>query len=483
MSAPVVHDAIAVGAGPFNLGFAALAGPAGLDVVVLEGRDAPQWHPGMMLAGTHLQVPFLADLVSLADPTHPLSFLAFLKDAGRIYPFYIREDFYALRSEYAKYLAWAAERLPVRYAHRVTDIGHDGTAYLVTAHTPDGPRTLAARNLLLGTGTEPQMPDAVPGTLRSDPRVVHSSGYLPARERLLAAQRIAVVGSGQSAAEVFDDLLAGAGKDRHVEWLTRSPRFFPLEYTKPTLEMTSPDYIDHFTALPQSVRDRLGAEHQGLYKGVNADLLNSIYDRLYAASVDGPAPATLRTATALEDIRESSRSGDQRERGGHTDHSGRLVLTLRHGEDGGIQETEVDAVVLATGYGYRQPDFLAGVEERLSRLPDGRWDVDRGYGIGRHGDVFVQNAELHTHGFTAPDLGMGAYRNSVLVNRLCGREHYVVECRIAFQEFGTPGSHATFDPAADAAGHTAAAAESNVANPADVLTQTTPPTDLQEALR
>ncbi|WP_313818333.1 SidA/IucD/PvdA family monooxygenase [Citricoccus sp.] len=452
-TAPIVHDAIAIGAGPFNLGFAALAGPAGLDVVVLEARDAPQWHPGMMLAGTHLQVPFLADLVSLADPTHPLSFLAFLKDAGRLYPFYIREDFYALRSEYAKYLAWAAERLPVRYGHRVTDIQHDGTAYRVTAHTPDGPHTLAARNLVLGTGTEPQMPDAVPGTWHSDPRVVHSSGYLPARERLLTAERVAVVGSGQSAAEVFDDLLAGAGEHRHVEWLTRSPRFFPLEYTKPTLEMTSPDYIDHFTALPQSARDRLGAKHLGLYKGVNADLLNSIYDRLYAASVDGPAPATLRTATALEGLRE---------------RDGRMVLSLRHGEDGGLHETEVDAVVLATGYAYRQPDFLAGVEDRLSRLPDGRWDVDRGYGIGRHGDVFVQNAELHTHGFTAPDLGMGAYRNSVLVNRLCGREQYVVERRIAFQEFGTPGSHATFDPGADAAGASA---------------QTIPSADLQEALR
>ncbi|MFC7401783.1 lysine N(6)-hydroxylase/L-ornithine N(5)-oxygenase family protein [Citricoccus sp. GCM10030269] len=443
MSAPVVHDAIAIGAGPFNLGLAALAGPAGVDVVVLESRDSPQWHPGMMLAGTRLQVPFLADLVSLAEPTHPLSFLAFLKDAGRIYPFYIREDFYALRSEYAKYLAWAAEQLPVRYGHRVTDIQHDGTAYRVTALTPEGPTTLAARNLVLGTGTEPLMPDAVPGTLRSDPRVVHSSGYLPARERLLAAQRIAVVGSGQSAAEVFDDLLTGAGEHRHVQWLTRSPRFFPLEYTKPTLEMTSPDYIDHFTALPQSVRDRLGAEHQGLYKGVNAELLNSIYDRLYAASVHGPAPATLRTATALEGVRESTKPGESAAPGGH---SGRLVLSLRHGDDDGLHETEVDAVVLATGYGYRQPDFLAGVEERLSRLPDGRWDVDRGYGIGVHGDVFVQNAELHTHGFTAPDLGMGAYRNSVLVNRLCGREHYVVERRIAFQEFGTPGGHPTFDP-------------------------------------
>ncbi|NUL45553.1 SidA/IucD/PvdA family monooxygenase [Cellulosimicrobium funkei] len=420
-----VHDAIAIGAGPFNLGFAALAGPAGLDTVVLERKDGPEWHPGMMLAGTHLQVPFLADLVTLADPTHPLSFLAFLKQAGRIYPFYIREDVYALRSEYAKYLAWAAGQLPVRYGHEVTGIVHDGSAYRVTARTVDGERTFAGRHLVFGTGTEPVMPDAVPVALRSDPRVVHSAGYLPARQRLAEARRIAVVGSGQSAAEVVTDLLAGAGEERHVQWVTRSPRFFPLEYTKPTLEMTSPDYIDHFTALLQQDRDRLGAGHRGLYKGVNAELLNRIYDQLYEASVHGPAPATLRTATALEGLR------------GENDG---LVLTLRHTEDGGVHRTEVDAVVLATGYGYREPEFTAGIEDRLRRLPDGRWDVDRGYGIGRHGDVFVQNAELHTHGFTAPDLGMGAHRNSVLVNRIARAEVYAVERRIAFQEFGTPGS-------------------------------------------
>ncbi|MGD6979007.1 MULTISPECIES: lysine N(6)-hydroxylase/L-ornithine N(5)-oxygenase family protein [Citricoccus] len=419
------HDVIAVGAGPFNLGFAALAVPAGLDTVVLESREGPQWHPGMMLEGTHLQVPFLADLVTLADPTHPLSFLAFLKESGRLYPFYIREDFHALRSEYSRYLAWAAHRLPVRYGHRVVAVEHDGDAYLVTAHTPDGPRTLRGRNLVLGTGTDPLLPDAVPAALREDPRVVHSSGYLPARERLAKAGRIAVVGSGQSAAEVFADLLGRPGDHRHVEWLTRSPRFFPLEYTKPTLEMTSPDYVDHFTSLPQQVRDRLGASHAPLYKGVNAELLDRIYDMLYEASVHGPAPATLRTSTALEDVREDA---------------GRLRLTLRHADDGGVHGTTVDALVLATGYGYREPRFLQGIEDRLSRLPDGRWDVDRGYGIGVHGDVFVQNAELHTHGFTAPDLGMGAYRNSVLVNRLAGRDHYAVEDRIAFQSFGSPGA-------------------------------------------
>src|SRR5690606_40992929 len=53
-------------------------------------------------------------------------------------------------------------------------------------------------------------------------------------------------------------------------------------------------------------------------------------------------------------------------------------------------------------------------------------------------EIFVQNGEEHTHGFVAPDLGMGAFRNSVIIAALLGREVYPVESRTAFQEFGAP---------------------------------------------
>ena len=50
----------------------------------------------------------------------------------------------------------------------------------------------------------------------------------------------------------------------------------------------------------------------------------------------------------------------------------------------------------------------------------------------------MQNAEEHTHGFVAPDLGMGAMRSSVILAQVLGREPYPVEKRIAFQEWGIP---------------------------------------------
>jgi hypothetical protein len=77
--------------------------------------------------------------------------------------------------------------------------------------------------------------------------------------------------------------------------------------------------------------------------------------------------------------------------------------------------------------------------------------VQRDYTIDIHGEeIFVQNVELQTHGFVTPDLGMGAYRNAQIINKVCGREVYLVEKKIAFQSFGagasTPLSASPADP-------------------------------------
>ena len=83
--------------------------------------------PGMLLDDATLQVPFMADLVTMADPTSPYSFLSFLKDTGRLYSFYIRESFYPLRREYNDYCRWAADRLTsLRFGQHVERVEHDG---------------------------------------------------------------------------------------------------------------------------------------------------------------------------------------------------------------------------------------------------------------------------------------------------------------------------------------------------------------------
>ena len=63
-------DLLGVGIGPFNLSLAALLDPVdGVDAVFFDQADGFAWHPGLLVEGTTTQVPFLADLVTLADPT------------------------------------------------------------------------------------------------------------------------------------------------------------------------------------------------------------------------------------------------------------------------------------------------------------------------------------------------------------------------------------------------------------------------------
>ncbi|MFI7503553.1 lysine N(6)-hydroxylase/L-ornithine N(5)-oxygenase family protein [Streptomyces sp. NPDC049687] len=416
------YDFVGIGLGPFNLGLACLTEPIdALDGVFLESKPDFEWHAGMFLDGAHLQTPFMSDLVTLADPTSPYSFLNYLKEKGRLYSFYIRENFYPLRVEYDDYCRWAAGKLSsVRFSTTVAQVTYEDELYVVTTTAGDVYR---ARRLVLGTGTVPFVPEPCRGL---DGDLFHNAQYMRRKAELQAKKSITIVGSGQSAAEIYYELLSEIDVHGYrLNWVTRSPRFFPLEYTKLTLEMTSPDYIDYFRALPEETRYRLEKQQKGLFKGINSDLIDSIFDLLYQKDVeygDRPVPTRLLTNSTLHSARYEN---------------GTYTLGLRQDEQGKDYEIATEGLVLATGYHYEPPAFLEPVRDRLRFDDHGRFDVTRNYAIDTTGrGVFLQNAAVHTHSITSPDLGMGAYRNSCIIRELLGSEYYPVEKTIAFQEFG-----------------------------------------------
>ncbi|MGM9465734.1 lysine N(6)-hydroxylase/L-ornithine N(5)-oxygenase family protein [Streptomyces murinus] len=416
-----IHDLVGIGLGPFNLGLACLTEPiAELDAVFLESKPDFEWHAGMFLDGAHLQTPFMSDLVTLADPTSPYSFLNYLKEKGRLYSFYIRENFYPLRVEYDDYCRWAAGKLScVRFGTTVAEVSYEDDLYVVKTAAGD---LLRARHLVLGTGTVPYLPESC-RDLGGD--LLHTSQYMHRKAELQGKKSITVVGSGQSAAEIYYELLSEIDVHGYqLNWVTRSPRFFPLEYTKLTLEMTSPDYIDYFRALPEETRYRLEKQQKGLFKGINSDLIDAIFDLLYqknVASGGRPVPTRLLTNSSLN----SARYDDEA-----------YTLGFRQDEQGKDFEIRTEGLVLATGYHYAPPAFLAPLRERLRFDGHGRFDVARNYAIDVTGrGVFLQNAGVHTHSITSPDLGMGPYRNASIIREVLGSEYYPVEKSIAFQEF------------------------------------------------
>lgn len=422
-----IVDFIAIGVGPFNLGLACLSEPIeGLNGVFLDKKEKFDWHPGMLLEDTTLQVPFMADLVTLADPTSPFSFLNYIKEQGRIYSFYIRENFLLLRNEYNHYCQWVISKLSNIYFNtEVTNVDYDQKEgiYVVTsvcAKTQEI-KIYKAKKLVLGTGTQPYIPACCK---KLKDTAVHSSQYLPNKEQLQNKKRITVLGSGQSAAEIFSDLLQEIDtKGYELNWITRSPRFFPLEYAKLTLEMTSPEYVDYFFNLPASKRDALIKNQKHLYKGINQDLIGSIHDTLYAKRVVSKEPlkVSLRTNSELKTTKVSDEG---------------IKLELHQVEQDKYFEHETDGLVLATGYEYQLPGFIEGISNRILWDYQDRFDVQRNYSIDKnHNEIFVQNVELHTHGFVTPDLGMAAYKNSYIIKEITGVEHYPIEQKIAFQQF------------------------------------------------
>jgi lysine N6-hydroxylase len=282
-----------------------------------------------------------------------------------------------------------------------------------------------ARNVVLGVGTAPNLPEP----LRSLDGVLHSGEYLPARDRLVAAPDVTVLGSGQSGAEVFLDLLRRR-TNGSLRWLARTPAFAPMEYSKLGLEQFTPDYVRFFHGLDEATKNRLEPAQWQLYKGISAETIGAIYDELFERTVGGGWPGVTLTPGV--------------EVTGASTKDGRIELALRHVQQGGTATVRTDAVVCATGYVERDlGPLLEPMAELISRDSAGRLVIGPDYRVGLatgiEGGLFVQNAERHSHGVSAPDLGLAAWRSATILNEICGKAVYPLPERTAFTTFGLGG--------------------------------------------
>ncbi|MBO0351143.1 lysine N(6)-hydroxylase/L-ornithine N(5)-oxygenase family protein [Phormidium pseudopriestleyi FRX01] len=427
-----LYDIIGVGIGPFNLGLAALLAPTGVKSLFLEQKPKFQWHSGLLIEGCTIQVPFLADLVTMADPTSPYSFLNYLQAHSRLYHFYLYENFHIPRQEYNHYCQWVAQKLDCcQFGQRVEGITWENTgtesSYQVQVRQVETGAVLTynARHLVLGVGSIPQVPPCF-RTVHSE-KVFHSAEFLHKRDRCRESTSITVIGSGQSAGEVFYELLQEQSSyGYHLEWYTRSPGFFPMEYSKLGLEHFSPDYTTYFYSLPPQKRDGILSQQNLLYKGISAKTIADIYDLLYERSVCGNQPDI--KLLSLVEVKEVESVGD------------RFILGYRHRQQETRFTHETDCIILATGYDHAIPNCIEGIRDLIAWDDKNRYGVKLDYRLALTQDIpnqiFVQNGELHSHGVGAPDLGLGAYRNSVIINTLLGESVYRVNRRNVFQQFG-----------------------------------------------
>ena len=405
-----VYDIIGIGIGPFNLGLAALCYELPeLNCLFIDQNENFNWHPGMMLPSARLQVPWYADLVSLASPCSKFIYMNYLHEKQKQFHFGITDPSFIKRSRYNDYCRWVGEQLPsLQFSTTCISIEKENQFYRVKTNKG----SYLTQKIILGTGTVPFIPEF---GQKANENIFHSCNYLFRKETILQRNAITIVGSGQSAAEIFYDLLQSyKGK---LNWFTISARFYPMDYSKLTLEMSTPDYIDYFFSLPERKKQTVLKNQDALYKGINQCLINDIYDML--DELDSPN-INLQCNCELKKISDD------------------LTLTFLHTEEERTFLHETSSLILATGYTASVPDCIKPIRHHIQLTKDGLCKAHRNYSIDDNNSIFIQNGEQQTHGFNASDLSLGPYRNAVILNTILGYEHYKIEKNITFQTFGLP---------------------------------------------
>ncbi len=218
-----VYDLVCVGFGPASLAIAVALHDALEEgslkelprVLFLERQPRFAWHAGMLLPGAKMQISFIKDLASLRNPRSNFTFLNYLHTKGRLVEFTNLNTFLPARVEYEDYLRWCASHFDdvVKYQSEVLSVapmrgaGPPTTFEVKSEDVQTGiTSSYCARNVLLAIGGKASIPPFLP----QSPRIIHSSQYAQAVPKILndrsASYRVAVIGAGQSAAEIFNNI-------------------------------------------------------------------------------------------------------------------------------------------------------------------------------------------------------------------------------------------------------------------------------------
>lgn len=396
-----VDDVLGVGFGPSNLALAVALHEhpwQAARVAFVERRPRFAWHPGMLIEGATMQVSFLKDLATLRRPTSPFSFLNYLHTKGRLVDFINHKDFFPSRVEYHDYLEWAAEQFTglVTYGtevRRVTPVQQEARTVAFDVLTHDlatGAETVrTARNLVLATGLVPRLPPGVTGS----PRVWHSSELLPRLDALAGPppRRFAVVGAGQSAAEVTAHLHTGY-PDAEVYGVIPRYGYTPADDSPFANQVFDPSAVDDFYASPPAVQGKFYDYHANTnYSVVDLDLINELYRRAYQESVRGPRRLNLLRLSRITRVH---------------DGPDRVVLHVEDQQRDRTVELGVDIVVFATGYHPMDPTTVLGEAATLcKRTSSQTLRVGRDYRVetadGVQAGIYLQGGTEHTHGLSA----------------------------------------------------------------------------------
>ena len=411
-------DIVGIGVGPANLALIAAlldARDVGQQIpraVFLE-RDARfGWHPGALLPGSRVQVPFTKDLATQRNPRSRYTFLNYLHEQGRIEDFINLREMFPEREEFSQYMAWIASEAGdlVRFASEVSELFPviDAAGRVarigVTCITGLTSKNFSARCIVLGTGCRPHVPTGV----RADQdRIVHTAHLLECADselwRAMLSPRFLVVGAGESGIEAACYLL----------------REFPSAEVEICLRRLTPQSIDDnpfvnqwygsrsaeaFDSMDETTRTAVLADLAGSSLGVAEHVaLEELYRHHYRGLRNGHSRVLLRSGHSLLRA-EASYDG--------------VDCLLTNVVTGETLNQRYSALVLATGYEDTDPTLLRPLNEWLQFDDDGACCAGPDYRLRTRGlidaMVFLHGVREKRHGPAERSLSTRAVRAGVL---------------------------------------------------------------------
>lgn len=429
-----VQDLVCVGFGPASLAIAVALHDALEDeaagktvkslktntpkITFLERQPKFAWHAGMQIPGAKMQISFVKDLATLRNPRSEFTFINYLHQNDRLVQFTNLGTFLPRRMEYEDYMRWCAGWFEevVAYSEDVVSIEADKTSkgsnavstFTVTSRN-NITRELSSRrakNVVIAVGGRPSIPKHFP---QQNPRVLHSSQYWTVSSKVFRDPtqplKIAVIGSGQSAAEIFDNIPSRFPSAK-VSLLIRGSALRPSDDSPFVNEVFNPERVDDYYSQDPDLRaGQINLDKATNYGVVRLELLEHIYSELYTNRIKYSSeeewPQRILNHREVEQITELP---DDRLRLHIRNSSSKYYKASSPPEE----TMDVDLVLVAAGYIRNlHEDMLQGVRHLMpgGDVEGQKWSVGRNYrvnfekgAVADDAGVWLQGCNEQTHG-------------------------------------------------------------------------------------
>ncbi len=331
---------------------------------------------------------------------------------NRIHQFINRKTSIVSREEFNQYYQWAAKNIKsIKFNRNVQTIKYSNNKFMVQTSS----EKFLSKNIVIGVGTVPYIPDDF-ASLQCN-TLFHNTKYKEYKSKLnFEGKKIAVIGGGQSGAEIFNDIISTPTIPTKISWISRRTNFHPLEDSCFSNELYIPSYIKYFSNLPENIRERKLNEQKFTSDGITQELIDLIYNKIYELKF------VKKSSTDFDLLLNCSANTIKSDAIQHKLE----ILDLNKNE--AIVE-DYDIVILATGYIYKMPNCLIDLFPDISNVKDLKLNKDYSvkWKFENANKIFIQNGMKHIFGISDSNLSLSTWRNAVIMNSFLNRKVYKID--------------------------------------------------------